>query len=76
MLAGGGLMGPGSSERIHDSDPSCRLIVEIGAARDFVDIYVLVRHFSKDTLLARATLMDVGFDARVLVDLRAMLALA
>jgi hypothetical protein len=36
------------------------------AARDFVDVYSLARVFGKPTLLARAALIDLGFDTRVL----------
>lgn len=36
------------------------------AARDFADVYVLARRFGKDTLLARATQIDAGFDRAVL----------
>jgi hypothetical protein len=36
------------------------------AARDFADVYVLARLFSKDVLLARAAQIDAGFDVRVL----------
>lgn len=36
------------------------------AARDFADIY---RRFGKDTLLARATQIDAGFDRKVLAGL-------
>jgi predicted nucleotidyltransferase component of viral defense system len=32
------------------------------AARDFADVYVLAGRFGKDTLLARATQIDAGFD--------------
>jgi predicted nucleotidyltransferase component of viral defense system len=99
-----------STERIHDSDMFCRLVIrsdhgtvlvdlavnappddppsvtEAGptlapeelaghkllalydraAARDFADVYVLARRFGKDTLLARATQIDAGFDHAVL----------
>ncbi|AXG14272.1 nucleotidyl transferase AbiEii/AbiGii toxin family protein [Intrasporangium calvum] len=36
------------------------------AARDFVDVYSLARLFGKPTLLARAALIDLGFDTKVL----------
>ena len=41
------------------------------AARDFADVYVLARRFGKEVLLARATQIDAGFDARVLADMLA-----
>jgi hypothetical protein len=43
------------------------------AARDFADVYVLARRFGKDVLLARATQIDAGFDARILADMIAAL---
>jgi predicted nucleotidyltransferase component of viral defense system len=43
------------------------------AARDFADVYVLVRRFGKDVMLARATQIDAGFDAKVLADMIATL---
>jgi hypothetical protein len=43
------------------------------AARDFTDVYVLARRFGKDVLVARATQIDVGFDAKVLADMMATL---
>jgi len=43
------------------------------AARDFADFYVLARLFGKDTLLARATQIDAGFDPAVLADMIATL---
>lgn len=39
------------------------------AARDFVDVYSLARHFGKPALLARATLIDLGFDIQVLASM-------
>ena len=103
------------TERIHDSDTFCRLIIRGGAARvlvdlavnappdfpasptaagptlapeelaghkllalfdraaarDFADVYVLARRFGKEVLLARATQIDAGFDARVLAGMLA-----
>jgi hypothetical protein len=43
------------------------------AARDFADLYVLAHRFGKDVLLARATQIDAGFDARVLASMIATL---
>jgi hypothetical protein len=43
------------------------------AARDFADVYVLARRFGKDTLLARATQIDAGFDRAVLAAMLATL---
>jgi Nucleotidyl transferase AbiEii toxin, Type IV TA system len=43
------------------------------AARDFADVYVLARRFSKNLLLARAQQIDAGFDAAVLADMVATL---
>ncbi len=43
------------------------------AARDFADVYVLAHRFGKDILLARATQIDAGFDAKVLVGMIATL---
>jgi hypothetical protein len=106
-----------STERIHDSDTFCRLVIrsdrgtvlvdlavnaapddppsdtEAGptlapeelaghkllalfdraAARDFADVYVLVRRFGKDTLVTRATQIDAGFDRAVLAAMLATL---
>ncbi len=106
-----------STERIHDSETFCRLVIrsdhgtvlvdlavsappdsppsitEVGptlapeelaghkllalfdraAARDFADVYVLARRFGKDTLLARATQIDAGFDRAVLAVMLATL---
>lgn len=106
-----------TTDRIHDSDTFCRMVVrsaEAGvlvdlavnappdlpasvtsagptlapeelaghkllalfdraAARDFADVYVLVRLFGKDALLARAAQIDAGFDVRVLADMIATL---
>lgn len=106
-----------STERIHDSDTFCRMIIrsadggvlidlavnappdlpaspspagptlapeelaghkllalfDRAAARDFADVYVLARRFGKDTLLARATRIDAGFDTQVLADMIATL---
>lgn len=36
------------------------------AARDFVDVYSVARLFGKRTLLARAAMIDAGFDTEVL----------
>jgi len=36
------------------------------AARDFADVYWLARRFGTGVLLARATQIDAGFDARTL----------
>lgn len=102
-----------STERIHDSDPFCRMVIrsetasvlldlavnpppdsppsqtEAGptldpeelaghkllalfdraAPRDFSDVYVLARRFSKDALLARAAQIDAGFDCATLADM-------
>lgn len=102
-----------STERIHDSDTFCRMIIQSGAVsvlvdlavnpppdsppsasaagptldpeelaghkllalfdraapRDFADVYVLARHFGKDTLLARAAHIDAGFDTAILADM-------
>jgi hypothetical protein len=43
------------------------------AARDFSDMYMLVRRFGKATMLARAARIDAGFDASVLADMIATL---
>ena len=43
------------------------------AARGFADVYVLARRFGKDTLLARATQIDAGFDRAVLAAMLATL---
>lgn len=43
------------------------------AARDFVDVFVLSSSFDKDTLLALATQVDIGFDPLVLADMMDML---
>jgi hypothetical protein len=43
------------------------------AARDFAEVYVLARRFGKDTLLARATQIDAGFDRAVLAAMLATL---
>lgn len=43
------------------------------AARDFADVYVLAHRFGKDVLLARATQIDAGFDAKVLASMIATL---
>ena len=43
-------------------------------ARDFVDVYLLARHFSKETLLARAAEIDTGFTTRIFADMLATLA--
>jgi hypothetical protein len=43
------------------------------AARDFADVYVLVLRFGKRALLARASQIDAGFDAKVLADMIATL---
>lgn len=43
------------------------------AARDFVDVYLLVLRFGRDVLLARAAQTDAGFDTRVLADMIATL---
>jgi hypothetical protein len=42
-------------------------------ARDFTDVRLLARGFGKDVLLARATQIDAGFDARVLAGMIATL---
>jgi hypothetical protein len=44
-------------------------LFERAAARDFADVYVLARLFSKDLLLARASQIDAGFDHAVLADM-------
>jgi hypothetical protein len=51
------------------------------AARDFADVYALVRRFGKEALLARAARIDTGFDRLIPVpdgatpaDLRAFYA--
>jgi Nucleotidyl transferase AbiEii toxin, Type IV TA system len=106
-----------STERIHDSDTFCRMVIRAAddgvlidlavnpppdlpasatpagptlapeelaghkllalfdraAARDFADVYVLARRFSKNVLLARATQIDVGFETGVLADMIATL---
>ena len=105
------------TERIHDSDTFCRLVIRSGtaetltdlavdappdfpasltaagptlapeelaghkllalydraAARDFVDVHLLVLRFGKDVLLARAAQIDAGFDTKVLADMIATL---
>jgi len=43
------------------------------AARDFVDVHLLVLRFGKDVLLARAAQIDAGFDTKVLADMIATL---
>lgn len=43
------------------------------AARDFADVYVLAHRFGRDVLLARATQIDAGFDAKVLASMIATL---
>jgi Nucleotidyl transferase AbiEii toxin, Type IV TA system len=43
------------------------------AARDFADVYVLVRRFGKDVMMARAMQIDAGFDIKVLADMIATL---
>jgi hypothetical protein len=43
------------------------------AARDFADVYLLVRRFGKHVRLGRAAQTDVGFDARVLAGMIATL---
>ena len=43
------------------------------AARPFADVYVLAHQFGKDLLLARATQIDAGFDAKVLASMFATL---
>jgi hypothetical protein len=43
------------------------------AARDFADVYVLAHRFGEDVLLARATQIDTGFDAKVLASMIATL---
>lgn len=35
-------------------------------ARDFADVYVLVRRFGKDALISQAAAVDAGFDVRML----------
>jgi hypothetical protein len=106
-----------STERIHDSDTFCRLVLrgdhgtvlvdlavnappdfppsvtdagptlapeelaghkllalfDRAAARDFADVYVLARRFSKEALLARAAQIDGGFDPTVLAAMLATL---
>lgn len=106
-----------STQRIHDSDAFCRMIIrsadarvivdlavntppdlapsataagptlapeelashkllalfDRAAARDFADLYVLAHRFGKDVLLARATQIDAGFDAKVLASMIATL---
>ena len=42
-------------------------------ARDFVDVYLLARHFSKEVLLARAAEIDTGFDIRIFAEMLATL---
>lgn len=39
------------------------------AARDFVDVYSLARHFGKTALLAQAATIDLGFDTQVLASM-------
>jgi hypothetical protein len=39
------------------------------AARDYVDVYMLAQRFSKDTLLALALEVDVGFDRAVFAEM-------
>jgi hypothetical protein len=43
-------------------------------ARDFVDVYLLARHFSKEVLLTRAAEIDAGFSIRIFADMLATLA--
>lgn len=43
------------------------------AARDFVDVHLLVLRFGKNVLLARAAQIDAGFDTKVLADMIATL---
>lgn len=43
------------------------------AARDFADVFVLARRFGKETLVARATQIDAGFDPAVLAHMLATL---
>ncbi len=106
-----------STQRIHDSDAFCRMIIrsadagvivdlavnappdlapsataagptlapeelaghkllalfDRAAGRDFADLYVLAHRFGKDVLLARATQIDAGFDAKVLASMIATL---
>ncbi len=38
-------------------------------ARDFADVYVLVRRFGKEVLLGQASTLDAGFDAGVLAQM-------
>ena len=42
-------------------------------ARDFADVYVLVRRFGKDALLEQAQSLDAGFDREVLAQMMATL---
>ena len=39
------------------------------AARDFADVYALVRRFGKEALLARAARIDTGFDRLILAEM-------
>ncbi len=39
------------------------------AARDFVDVHLLVLRFGKGVLLARAAQIDAGFDTKILADM-------
>jgi hypothetical protein len=41
-------------------------------ARDFADVYMLARRFSRDVLLARAAELDGGFDRRMLAGMMRM----
>ena len=43
-------------------------------ARDFVDVYLLSEHFSKDVLLTQAAEIDAGFSVEVFVDMLAALS--
>ncbi len=71
-----------STERIHEGDTFCRMVirgddggvlVDRAAARDFADVYVLALRFGKHALLACAARIDAGFDAKVLADMFATL---
>lgn len=42
-------------------------------ARDFVDVYLLTQRFSTETLLARTSEMDAGFDRAVFAEIRGTL---
>jgi hypothetical protein len=43
-------------------------------ARDFVDVYLLARHFGKESLLTRASEIDAGFDPTIFAEMLGSLA--